>query len=157
MKLKKQEGFSRVVYGELAITKFRNLMNQYGFRSNNKKTTKFGKIVKHLLFMFPSLRNNHCQNCHIPKKTTKVSLHEKCPNTGKYGPEKNLYLDTFHAVVWKSKSSRFDMKVMLIYWMIAVHCFQFQNSTLSGFLNGTFLWMKVTLNMKFKEFFNSFY
>ena len=27
-----------------------------------------------------------------------VSLHEKCPNTGKYGPEITPYVDTFHAV-----------------------------------------------------------
>ena len=27
-----------------------------------------------------------------------LRLHEKCPNTGKYGPEKTPYLDTFHAV-----------------------------------------------------------
>ena len=153
--------------------------------NQQQKTTKFGKIVKHLLFTFPFLQNNHCQNCHIPKKATKGSMREKCqntefflayifphsdwirrdtehlsvfsPNTGKYGPEKNPYFDTFHAVVWKSKSSRFDMKVTLIYWMIAVHCFQFQNITLSSFLNGTVLLMKVTLNMKFEEFFNSFY
>ena len=153
--------------------------------NQQQKTTKFGKIVKHLLFTFPFLQNNHCQNCHIPKKATKGSMREKCqntefflahifphsdwirrdtehlsvfsPNTGKYGPEKNPYFDTFHAVVWKSKSSRFDMKVTLIYWMIAVHCFQFQNITLSSFLNGTVLLMKVTLNMKFEEFFNSFF
>ena len=28
----------------------------------------------------------------------KESLRENCPNTGKYGPEKSPYLDTFHAV-----------------------------------------------------------
>ena len=28
----------------------------------------------------------------------KEFLCKKCPNTGKYGPEKALYLDTFHAV-----------------------------------------------------------
>ena len=28
----------------------------------------------------------------------KESLRENCPNTGKYGPEKSLYLDTFHGV-----------------------------------------------------------
>ena len=27
-----------------------------------------------------------------------VSLREKCPNTGKYGPEITPYVDTFHAV-----------------------------------------------------------
>ena len=27
------------------------------------------------------------------------ALLEKCPNTGKYGPETNSYLDTFHAVM----------------------------------------------------------
>ena len=33
------------------------------------------------------------------KKLTKnLSLREKCPNVGKYGPEKTLYMDTFHAV-----------------------------------------------------------
>ena len=30
-------------------------------------------------------------------------LREKCPNTGKYGPEKTPYLDNFHAVfIFKS-------------------------------------------------------
>ena len=30
------------------------------------------------------------------------ALREKCPNTGKYGPEKTPYFDTFHAVklIW---------------------------------------------------------
>ena len=28
----------------------------------------------------------------------KLEPHEKCPNTGKYGPEVIPYLDTFHAV-----------------------------------------------------------
>ena len=27
-----------------------------------------------------------------------ITLREKCPNTGKYGPEKTPYLDTFHTV-----------------------------------------------------------
>ena len=78
LKLKKQEGFSSVVYGELAITK----SNDSIWLSNQQqKTTKFGKIVKHLLFTFPFLQNNHCQNCHIPKKATKGSMREKCQNT----------------------------------------------------------------------------
>ena len=28
-----------------------------------------------------------------------MTLREKCPNTGKYGPEITRYLDTFHAVL----------------------------------------------------------
>ena len=28
----------------------------------------------------------------------KETLRGKCPNTGKYGPEKTPYVDTFHAV-----------------------------------------------------------
>ena len=44
LKLKKQEGFSSVVYGELAITKFKNLMIQYGFRTNNKKPPNLEKL-----------------------------------------------------------------------------------------------------------------
>ena len=39
-KLKKQEGFSRVQYGELAITKFKNLMKQYGIRNNKTPNLK---------------------------------------------------------------------------------------------------------------------
>ena len=32
------------------------------------------------------------------KSPYSVRIHEKCPNTGKYGPEKTPYLDTFQAV-----------------------------------------------------------
>ena len=38
-------------------------------------------------------------NCvQMNKNLTKQSLREKCPNTGKYRPEKTPYLDTFHIV-----------------------------------------------------------
>ena len=30
------------------------------------------------------------------------------PNTGKYGPEKNPCLDTFHAVIYVEKSSKIE-------------------------------------------------
>ena len=29
-----------------------------------------------------------------------LALRKKCPNTGKYGPEKTPYLDTFHALLY---------------------------------------------------------
>ena len=41
-------------------------------------------------------------NCvQMNKNLTKQSLREKCPNTGKYRPEKTPYLDTFHIVILK--------------------------------------------------------
>ena len=39
----------------------------------------------------------------IPRFTEQISIFS--PNTGKYGPEKNLYLDTFHAVYFMSMTS----------------------------------------------------
>ena len=36
------------------------------------------------------------------------SMYEKCPNTGKYGPEKTPYLDTFHAML----TSKVTMEVL---------------------------------------------
>ena len=35
----------------------------------------------------------------IQEISLKATLREKCPNTGKYGPEETLYLETFHAVL----------------------------------------------------------
>ena len=37
--------------------------------------------------------------CSIYLYHCSYSLREKCSNTGKYGPEKTLYLDTFHGVI----------------------------------------------------------
>ena len=37
--------------------------------------------------------------CFYCSKELTHALREKCPNTGKYGPEKTLYLNTFHAVM----------------------------------------------------------
>ena len=64
----------------------------------------------------PSIRKKYHKNSHISKGMN--TLREKCPNThfflvcifphslsvfslnaGKYGPEKTLYLDTFHVVI----------------------------------------------------------
>ena len=42
-----------------------------------------------------------------------TTLHEKCPNTGKYGPEKTPYLDTFHAVI--SKVANITFTKMFVY------------------------------------------
>ena len=36
------------------------------------------------------------------------TLREKCPNTGKYGPEITPYLDTFHTILSNIWSSNHD-------------------------------------------------
>ena len=57
--------------------------------------------------------------------TSKISQREKCPNTefflvrifpnlGKYRPEKTPYLDTFHAVYWRSSHRRYSLKKLFL-------------------------------------------
>ena len=51
--------------------------------------TAFG--IFRLFFM--RLRN-------VETDQARLALHEKCPNTGKYGPEITPHLDTFHALLF---------------------------------------------------------
>ena len=39
-------------------------------------------------------------NTYFQQSNLRITLYEKCPNTGEYGPEKTPYLDTFHAVLF---------------------------------------------------------
>ena len=53
-------------------------------------------------------------NCvQMNKNLTKQSLREKCPNTGKYRPEKTPYLDTFHIVNLMNLFLKFNKNLSL--------------------------------------------
>ena len=52
LKLKKHRGFSTWEFEELAISKFKKLMKQFGFQGNSKNR-KTGQVMKHLSFLFP--------------------------------------------------------------------------------------------------------
>ena len=48
------------------------------------------------------------------------------PNAGKYGPEKTLYLDTFHAVLITLKEIFYYLKLYSLYSYFFCSCYQYK-------------------------------